>query len=101
MIDTATLKNSILDLAFQGKLTSQDSADGSAEDLYNEICDEKNELIKLGKIRKNKIIPIKGEEEGYQLILIYNKDKYLSTAARAFVDFIKEWYGDREGEHND
>lgn len=37
-------------------------------------------------------IPIKGEEEGYQLVLIYAKDKYLSTASQAFIDFIKEWY---------
>ena len=65
MIDTAALKNSILDLAFQGKLTSQDSSDGSAEDLYNEICDEK--LIKLGKIKKNKIIPIKDEDIPYSI----------------------------------
>ena len=67
MIDTAALKNSILDLAFQGKLTSQDSSDGSAEDLYNEICDEKSELIKLGKIKKNKIIPIKDEDIPYSI----------------------------------
>lgn len=61
------LKNSILDLAFQGKLTSQDNSDGSAEDLYNEICDEKSELIKLGKIKKNKIIPIKDEDMPYSI----------------------------------
>ena len=67
MIDTAALKNSILDLAFQGKLTSQDSSDGCAEDLYNEICDEKSELIKLGKIKKNKIIPIKDEDIPYSI----------------------------------
>lgn len=67
MIDTAALKNSILDLAFQGKLTSQDNSDGSAEDLYKEICDEKSELIKLGKIKKNKIIPIKDEDIPYSI----------------------------------
>ena len=37
-------------------------------------------------------IPIKGEEDGYQLVLIYAKDKYLSTASQAFIDFIKEWF---------
>lgn len=58
-------------------------------------------VVDYRKYSNIKVIPIKGEEEGYQLILIYNKDKYLSTAARAFVDFIKEWYGDREGEQND
>ena len=67
MIDTVALKNKVLALAFQGKLTSQDNSDGSAEDLYNEICDEKSELIKLGKIKKNKIIPIKDEDIPYSI----------------------------------
>lgn len=67
MIDTAALKNGILDLAFQGKLTSQDNSDGSAEDLYNQISDEKSKLTKLGKIKKNKIILIKDEDIPYSI----------------------------------
>lgn len=67
MIDTTALKNSILDLAFQGKLTSQNVTDGSAEELYNQICDEKRELIKSGKIKKNKIVPIKEEDIPFEI----------------------------------
>lgn len=67
MIDTTALKNSILDLAFHGKLTSQNVTDGSAEELYNQICDEKRELIKSGKIKKNKIVPIKEEDIPFEI----------------------------------
>ena len=67
MIDTTALKNSILDLAFHGKLTSQNVTDGSAEELYNQICDEKRELIKSGKIKKNKIFPIKEEDIPFEI----------------------------------
>lgn len=67
MIDTEALKNSILDLAFQGKLTLQDESDGSAEDLYLQICNEKEKLIKAGKIKKNKIIPIREEDEPFSI----------------------------------
>ena len=41
-------------------------------------------------------IPIRNEEEGYQLVLIYAKDKYLSTASQAFIDLIKEWYREED-----
>lgn len=41
-------------------------------------------------------IPIKGEQEGYQLVLIHSKDKYLSTASQAFIQFIQEWYGEEK-----
>ncbi len=51
-------------------------------------------VVDYRKYSKIKVIPILGEEEGYQLIMIYNKDKYLSTASQAFIDFIKEWYRD-------
>lgn len=52
-------------------------------------------VVGYRKYSKIKVIPIKGEEDGYQLIMIYNKDKYLSTASQAFIDFIKEWYQDK------
>ena len=37
-------------------------------------------------------INIVGEEDGYQLIMIYKKDKYLSNACQTFIDFIRSWY---------
>lgn len=51
-------------------------------------------VVDYRKFDNIKTIPIVGEEEGYQLVLIYAKEKYLSTASQAFIDFIKEWYGE-------
>lgn len=51
------LKNSILQLAIQGKLVSQDANDEPAEVLYAKIQAEKQKLIKEGKIKKDKPLP--------------------------------------------
>ena len=40
------LKNSILQLAIQGKLVPQHAEEGTAEELYNQIQAEKQKLIK-------------------------------------------------------
>ena len=40
------LKNSILQLAIQGKLVEQRSEEGTSEDLYRQIQAEKHTLIK-------------------------------------------------------
>ena len=44
------LKNSILQLAIQGKLVEQRSEEGTAEELYQRIQAEKKKLIEDGKI---------------------------------------------------
>lgn len=51
------LKKSILQAAIQGKLTDQRKEDGSAQDLYNQIQEEKQKLIKEKKIKKEKTLP--------------------------------------------
>ena len=51
------LKNSILQLAIQGKLVPQDASDEPAEVLYAKIQAEKQKLIKEGKIKKDKTLP--------------------------------------------
>lgn len=51
------LKNSILQLAIQGKLVPQDASDEPAEVLYAKIQSEKQKLIKEGKIKKYKSLP--------------------------------------------
>ena len=51
------LKNSILQLAIQGKLVPQDANDEAAEVLYAKIQTEKQKLIKEGKIKKDKPLP--------------------------------------------
>lgn len=57
------LKNSILQLAIQGKLVPQIESEGNAEDLFKEIQKEKQRLIAEKKIKKEKPLePIKEED---------------------------------------
>ena len=57
------LKNSILQLAIQGKLVEQRPEEGTAEELYQQIQTEKQTLIKTGKIKKEKPLPEIAEDE--------------------------------------
>lgn len=57
------LKNSILQLAMQGKLVEQRAEEGTARELIEQIGIEKERLIKEGKIRKEKPLPKITEEE--------------------------------------
>ena len=57
------LKNSILQLAIQGKLVPQDASDEHAEVLYAKIQAEKQKLIKEGKIKKDKPLPPIADDE--------------------------------------
>ncbi len=54
MIDTQALRQKVLELAIRGKLTKQLPEDGTAEELYAKIQEEKQTLIKEGKIKKEK-----------------------------------------------
>ena len=57
MIDTQAIRSKILDLAMRGQLTEQLPEDGTAEELYQQIQEEKQKLIKDGSIKKNKTYP--------------------------------------------
>jgi type I restriction enzyme S subunit len=57
------LKNSILQMAMQGKLVEQRPEEGTGEALYQEIQAEKKKLIQEGKIKKSKKLPEITEEE--------------------------------------
>ena len=57
------LKNSILQLAIQGKLVEQRPEEGTATELYKQIQAEKQALIKAGKIKKEKPLPEIAEDE--------------------------------------
>ena len=48
------LRNSILQLAMEGKLVEQRLEEGTGEELYQLIQEEKQELIKAGKLKKQK-----------------------------------------------
>lgn len=53
----------ILKLAIQGKLVEQRPEEGTGEELFKLIQEEKQELIKQGKIKKEKPLPTIGEDE--------------------------------------
>ena len=57
------LKDKLIDAAIQGKLTEQLPEDGTAEELYQKIQVEEQELIKAGKFKKKKPMPEVSEEE--------------------------------------
>ena len=51
------MQKSILQMAIQGKLVEQRPEEDTAEELYKQIQAEKKELIKAGKIKKEKPLP--------------------------------------------
>lgn len=57
------LKNSILQRAIQGKLVEQRPEEGTGEELYRQIQDEKQKLINEGKIKAEKPLPEITEDE--------------------------------------
>ena len=57
------LKNSILQLAIQGKLVEQRPEEGTAEELFSQIQEEKQRLIAEKKIKKEKPLPEITEDE--------------------------------------
>ena len=57
------MKKSILQYAIQGKLVEQRPEEGTAEELYKQIQDEKQRLIKEGKIKKEKPLADITEDE--------------------------------------
>lgn len=57
------LKNSILQLAVQGKLVEQRAEEGTARELLEQIKLEKDQLIKDKKIKKSKPLPEITEDE--------------------------------------
>ena len=82
LLDTVkSLKSKILDLAIRGQLVPQDPADEPASVLLDRIRAEKEELIKQGKIKRDKkeSVIFKGEDNSY----------YLSTGGQ--VESIEEW----------
>jgi type I restriction enzyme S subunit len=91
------LKNSILQLAIQGKLVEQRPEEGTAEELFREIQKEKQALIKAGKIKKEKPLPEISEDElpfeipeNWKWVRLGNAISLLSG-----TDFKPEEYNDK------
>ena len=53
-MDTKRLRQRVLDLAIHGKLVPQNPQDESASELLKRIAEEKERLVKEGKIKKSK-----------------------------------------------
>jgi len=66
-LDVEIIKSKILDLAIRGKLVPQDPNDEPASVLLERIRAEKEELIKQGKIKRDKkeSVIFKGEDNSY------------------------------------
>ena len=69
MIDTKALRQKILDLAIRGKLVPQNPDDEPASVLLERIRAEKEELIKQGKVKRDKreSVIFRGEDNSYYL----------------------------------
>lgn len=57
------MKKFVLQYAIQGKLVEQRAEEGTGEELYRQIQEEKKRLIKEGKIKKEKPLPEIAEDE--------------------------------------
>ena len=55
--DSQILKAKLITAGIRGKLTKQLESDGTAHELYQQIQEEKQKLIKEGKIKKEKPLP--------------------------------------------
>lgn len=63
IFDADILRSKLIDAGIQGKLTEQLPEDGTAEELYADIQEEKAKLIKEKKIKKEKVLAEISEEE--------------------------------------
>ena len=92
------LKNSILQLAIQGRLAEQRPEEGTAQELYQQIQAEKQRFIKEGKIKKETPLPeITEDEKPFDIpeswtwvrlgdIFQHNTGKALNTTNRSGTD---------------
>ena len=88
------LKNSILQMAIQGKLVEQNSEEGAAEELYRQIKAEKQKLIKVGTIKKEKPLPEIAEDEkpfdipeSWKWIRLNNLTLFIKAGGDKPIDF--------------
>ncbi|MBR4399957.1 MAG: restriction endonuclease subunit S [Aeriscardovia sp.] len=62
------IRKSILQEAIQGRLVEQRPEEGTGEELYCRIEEEKERLVKEGKVKKEKPLPeVKPEEEPFEI----------------------------------
>ena len=101
------LKSKLITAGIQGKLTKQLESDGTAHELYQQIQEEKQKLIKEGKIKKEKPLPpISPDEIPFEIPqnwmwvrlgeIMWNRDSEripVSVADRKKLKKIYDYYG--------
>ena len=94
--EIALLKSKILDLAIRGKLVPQNPDDEPATMLLERIRAEKEELIKQGKIKRDKkeSVIFKGEDNSY-----YEKIDGIDICINEKIPFLlpENWHWERLG----
>ena len=91
------LKNSILQLAIQGKLVEQRPEEGTAAELFKQIQAEKQSLIKAGKLKKEKPLPpISDDEKPFEIPeswmwvrlrnIVFNRGQETPTEKFSYID---------------
>lgn len=63
MVLAQDLRNAVLQAALQGKLTEQLETDSFVDEMLESIKEEKKQLIKEKKIKKEKALPLIEEDE--------------------------------------
>lgn len=92
------LKNSILQLAIQGKLVPQRPEEGNAEELNQMLLEEKKKLILLGKLsKKGKTKPFLTQEE----LNDFDLPKSWEWVQLSDVSIIQEGAGIRKWQYRD
>lgn len=92
------LKNSILQLAIQGKLVPQRPEEGNAEELKQMLLEEKKKLILLGKLsKKGKTKPFLTQEE----LNDFDLPKSWEWVQLSDVSIIQEGAGIRKWQYRD
>jgi len=82
--NVAELRKAILQLAVMGKLVPQDPTDEPASELLRAIANEKQQLVKEGKIKKTKIVtPIEQSNVPFPL-----PDAWIWAPTEALCDII-------------
>lgn len=92
-----TLKQTILQLAVMGKLVEQDENDEPAAKLLERIAAEKAQLIKDGKIKKQKPLPAISDEEkpfelpeGWEWCRIWDVAELITSGSRDWAKHYSE-----------
>lgn len=95
------LRELILELAVRGKLVPQDSTDEPASELLKRIAAEKAELVKQGKIKKQKPLPeISEDEKPFELPMGWEWVRFGNIYEMEYGDNLPQEKRTNTGEYN-